>query len=317
MKERKAPSKFVCSMLLLIASIVWGISFVTQSIGGQLLGAYSFNGVRMLLGSFVILICTRTFGDRIGISRKPEKRFVKQQIIVGIVCGIFLAVGTNLQQIALNAGTTTGKAGFITALYIILVPIIGLIFKQKPGWNIWIAVLIAIGGLYFLCMSGSFTLTTADLLLIGCAAGFSLQILTIDQFGKELDGLRLAGMEFLVCGIISSVLAVIFEILPTEGGFASWGAIFASGQLWISLLYMGLFSCGVGYTFQILGQQNLDPTIASILMSLEAVFSTISGWVFLGQTLSAKEYLGCALMFAAVILAQVNFRKKPSASDIK
>ena len=311
MTEGKTSGKLAGSALLLIAALVWGISFVTQSVGGQLLGAYSFNAVRMLLGSLVVLLVTLSFGDRLKISRRPARGAnTRKQIVVGIVCGIFLTAGTNLQQVALNMGTSTGKAGFITAFYIILVPLLGLFFRQKTGWNIWAAVLIALAGLYFLCMNGGFSLETADLLLLGCALGFAFQILTIDHYGKDLDGFRLAGMEFLVCGIISSVLAVVFEILPMEGGISSWAAPFASAELWISLLYMGIFSCGVGYTFQILGQKTLDPAVASILMSLEAVFSVLAGWVLLGQVLSGRELTGCALMFAAVILAQIPVSRK-------
>ncbi|MCF0228732.1 MAG: DMT family transporter [Parasporobacterium sp.] len=311
--KRKVPGKFACSMLLLAAAVVWGISFVTQSVGGDILGPYAFNSVRMLMGALVIFICTKTFSDRIGISARPDHRVkghVKKQILVGIVCGILLAVGTNLQQVAIYMGTTTGKAGFVTALYIVLVPILGLFFRQRTGWNIWAAVVIAVAGLYFLCMKDGFSMGMADILLIGCALGFALQIIVIDRFGKGLDGLRLAGMEFLVCGIISGVMALIFEIIPYPGGFGAWIGIFVSGKLWISLLYMGIFSCGVGYTFQILGQQNLDPSLASIIMSLESVFAAISGGLILGQVLSGREYLGCVLMFAAVILAQVQFGKK-------
>jgi len=303
----KTPGKSLCSLLLFIAAIVWGISFVTQSIGGQLLGAYSFNSARMLLGSLIILIVIRTFGDRTGLSTIPERGQVRKQIIVGVICGIFLTIGTNLQQVALNMGTTTGKAGFITAFYIILVPVFSLFFRQKAGWNIWIAVLLALAGLFFLCVNGEIAFGTPDLLLLGCAAGFACQIITVDRYGKELDGLRLAGMEFLVCGILSLIMAVIWEIIPYEGGFGAWLSLFASGRMWISLLYMGIFSCGVGYSFQILGQQNLDPSVASIIMSLEAVFSALAGWAFLGQMLSVRELLGCALMFAAVVLAQINF----------
>lgn len=313
----KTPGKFLCSMLLFIAALVWGISFVTQSVGGQMLGAYSFNSARMLLGALIVTLCIHLFGDRKGLSAPPAKGPVaKRQLITGLVCGVFLAVGTNLQQVALNAGTNVGKAGFITAFYIILVPIIGLIFKNKVHMNVWIAVVVALAGLYFLCINGGFELAPADLLLLGCAVAFACQILTIDIFGKELDGLRLAAMEFLVCGVISAVLAVIFEIIPYEGGFTAWLSLFASGKLWISLLYMGIFSCGVGYTFQILGQRNLDPTIASVIMSLEAVFSVLSGWVMLGQMLSGREILGCCLMFAAVILAQVQIRKRKAQVSV-
>ena len=307
----KTPNKLICSLLLFIAALVWGISFVTQSIGGVLLGAYAFNAARMLLGALVVSVCIWTFGDRTGLSAPPVKgKNARRQLLTGILCGVFLAAGTNLQQVALNAGTSAGKAGFITAFYIILVPVLALLFHRKARILVWIAVLIALAGLYFLCISGSFALSTADLLLLLCAVAFACQILVIDIYGKGLDGLRLAAMEFWVCGLISAVLAVIFEILPYPGGFGSWISLFSSGQMWINLLYMGFFSCGVGYTFQILGQSNLDPSVASVIMSLESVFSVLSGWILLGQVLSGREILGCVLMFAAVILAQLPERKK-------
>ncbi len=304
-------SSSICTVFLFVAALVWGVAFVFQSIGGELLGAYSFNAARMYMGGLIVLICTLTFADRIGISRRPASRpLARRQIVVGIICGIFLAIGTNMQQIAMNAGASAGKAGFVTALYIVIVPILGLFFKNKPGLNVWISVVLALVGLYFLCINGEFTLSSGDLLLMCGAVGFALQIITIDQFGKDLDGLRLSGMEFLTCAVISTILAIIFEIMPYEGGFGAWLTVFASGKLWISLLYMGIFSCGLGYTLQILGQQNLNPTIASIIMSLESVFSALSGWVILNQTLSGRELIGCVLMFAAVVLTQFKFRKK-------
>ena len=310
----KLSSK-ICTILLFVAALVWGVAFVFQSIGGEILGAYSFNAARMYMGGLVVLICTVTFADRIGISKRPEPGLARRQIIVGIVCGIFLALGTNMQQIAMNAGASTGKAGFVTALYIVIVPILGLFFKNKPGINVWLSVVLALVGLYFLCIHGDFILSTGDLLLMCGAFGFALQIITIDQFGRDLDGLRLSGLQFITCAVISTILAIIFEIMPYDGGFSAWLSLFSSGKLWISLLYMGIFSCGLGYTLQILGQQNMNPTIASIIMSLESVFSALSGWIILNQTLSGRELIGCVLMFAAVVLTQIKFKSKDSIKN--
>ncbi|MBR3245639.1 MAG: DMT family transporter [Parasporobacterium sp.] len=303
-------SKSFSSLALLAASLFWGISFVTQSVGGKQLGAYTFNGLRLLLGALVLFIITR-FSDRFGISRKPETREEKRlQFTTGLLCGIFLCVATNLQQVALNLGASAGKAGFLTAMYILLVPIIGLLFKQKCGWNVWVAVAVALVGLYFLCVKGEFVLSLPDVLLLFCALGFSLQIITIDQRGAKVDSLRLSGMQFLVAGIITIVPALITEVIPYPGGLSSWLSLWTSGTLWINFLYMGIMSCGVSYTLQIIGQKGLEPSIAALLMSLESVFAALSGWVILGEKMSGKEMAGCAIIFGAVILAQLRLNKR-------
>lgn len=306
----KKNTKAASSITLLLASLFWGISFVVQSVGGKQLGAFSFNGLRLLLGALVIFILTR-FSDNWGISRKPETAEEKKlQLTTGIFCGIFLCIATNLQQVALNLGASTGKAGFLTATYILIVPIIGLLFRKKCGWNVWAAVAIALVGLYFLCVKGEFVLSAPDILLLLCAIGFSLQIIVIDRRGARVDSLRLSGMQFLVAGIITMVPALITEIIPYPGGMNSWLSLWSSGSLWVNFLYMGIVSCGFSYTLQIFGQKGLDPTVASLLMSLEAVFAAISGWIFLQERMSGKELAGCLLIFASVILAQINIGKR-------
>ena len=302
--------KSTCSILLLIASLVWGVSFVAQSIGGSLLTPIAYNALRMFLGAVVILICTLIFTDKKGISQKPQPGLMtKKQIITGIICGIFLTIATNAQQFALNLGVPVGKAGFVTALYIVLVPVIGLFFKQKTKWNTWAAVFMAVVGLYFLCVTDGFSFSFADILLVLCALSFSFQIIVIDHHATDLDSLRLAGMEFLVCAVLSAVMAVFFEILPYEGGSPAWFSLLSSAKLWLTIIYMGVFSCGVGYSFQILGQKNLDPTLASLIMSLESVFSALSGWLILGEKLTVREISGCIIMFAAIVITQLDFKK--------
>lgn len=302
--------KLKSSGLLLLASFIWGISFVAQSVGGKELGAYTFNGARLLLGALVLFVLTR-FSDRLKLSKKPvTKEQKKEQFIAGLLCGIFLCIATNLQQVALNLGASAGKAGFLTTTYILLVPIIGLLFKQKCGWNVWAAVAISLVGLYFLCIKGAFVFSTPDILLLLCALGFSLQILVIDRKGAHVDSLRLSGMQFLVAGVLTMILAAVFEIAPYEGGLFAWASLWGSGGLWLNLLYMGILSCGVAYTLQIVGQKGLEPSIAAVIMSLESVFSVLAGWVLLSENLSGRELLGCVLIFAAVILTQLQFKKR-------
>lgn len=298
------------SLLLAFASVIWGISFVVQQVGGMELGAYTFNGIRMLIGALAVYLVT-FISDKKGYSSKPAAPADRKKLwFTGIACGVLLAIATNLQQVALNFGGSTGKAGFLTAVYILIVPIIGLFFKTKCGWNVWVAVAIALAGLYFLCIRGSFSLQTPDLLLLGCALAFAFQIVTIDRFGGMCDGLRLSAIEFLVTGVISLVPAIVFEIVPFAGGSAMWIAQFASLKIWLTLLYMGVLSSGVGYTLQIIGMRGLNPTVASLLMSLESVFALFAGMVFLKQTMSGRELFGCCLMFAAIVISQISFGSK-------
>ena len=309
MKAIKTNQQLRSSGILVLASLIWGISFAFQSMGGKALGAYTFNAARLLLGALMLFIITR-FSDNWGISKRPVTKAEKKlQFTTGLLCGIFLCIATNLQQVALNLGSAAGKAGFLTATYILMVPLICLIFKQLCGWNVWVAVAIAVVGLYFLCMQGEFSFSMPDVLLLLCALGFSLQIIVIDRRGQQVDSLRLSGMQFLVAGIITVIPAIFFEIIPYEDGISAWGNLWASGSMWISLLYMGIMSCGVAYTLQIFGQKGLQPAIAAVLMSLEAVFSVLFGWIILGEKLSGRELFGCLLIFIAVILAQLNFRK--------
>ena len=314
--NRKSNQKLVSSGILFLASLFWGISFVTQSVGGKQIGAFTFNGLRLLLGALALFLITR-FSDNWGISKKPETKEEKRlQFTTGLLCGIFLCIATNLQQVALNLGASTGKAGFLTAVYILLVPIIGLFFKQKCGWNVWISVAIALVGLYFLCVKGDFIFSLPDILLLLCALGFSIQIIIIDRRGARVDSLRLSGMQFLVAGVITMVPAVITEIIPYEGGLSAWISLWSSGSLWINFLYMGIMSCGVSYTLQIIGQKGLEPSIAALIMSLESVFAALSGWIILHEKMSLKEFIGCVLIFLSVILAQLSFEKKKRISDI-
>ncbi len=296
-------------ILLLIAALIWGGSFVAQRIGGNLIGPFTFGAFRLLIGALFLRIVL-TFTDKLGISEiPPKKEDKKRQFIVGIVCGFFVAVAINLQQVALYIGVPGGKAGFLASLYILIVPIIGIFFKKKCGINVWIAVFIALVGLYFLCMTEGFGFRLGDTLLLLDSLAFAFQIIIIDQFGSKVDGFRLSGMEFLFAGILTFVIALFVEILPYPGGLGEWIKLFANGELWLVLSYMGIASSGIAYTLQVLGQRDTEPTMAALIMSLEAVFAVFAGWLFLKEVLSTKEIYGCAFIFASIIIAQIDIKK--------
>ncbi|MGN0151131.1 MAG: DMT family transporter [Wujia sp.] len=290
------------SLILALTSFIWGISFVAQSEGGDAIGPYSFNCVRSIIGSlFLILIISIT--DRFGITKKPEDKKAQRTLLTGgVLCGIVLCIATNLQQMGIYLGTASGKAGFLTACYILLVPILGLFFKKKCGINVWIAVAISLVGLYLLCIDGAFRLQFSDTLVMLCALCFSIHILVIDHFSPMVDGLRMSCIQFMITGLLTAIPMFMTEF---KSGVQVWFSAFCTWDAWIPLLYAGIFSCGIAYTLQIIGQKGVNPTIASLIMSLESVFSVLAGWVILHEKLSAKELTGCVLIFGAVILSQL------------
>ena len=288
------------SLLLLLTAFIWGVAFVAQSVGGEAVGCFTFNGVRSLIGA-VVLLPVIYFLDVQKKKELGEEKFLEQKgdkktlLLGGICCGVMLCIASNFQQFGISF-TTVGKAGFITAMYILIVPILGLFMKKKVGIKVWLGVVLATIGLYMLCMtSESFSLSKGDFLVLICAGFFSLHILIIDYFSPKVDGVRMSCIQFFVCGVISTAIAFIFE----NSSFSS----ILSG--WLPILYAGVLSCGVAYTLQIVGQKNMDPTVASLILSLESVFSVVAGWVILHQTLSVRELFGCVLMFLAIILAQL------------
>ena len=293
------------SLLLFLTAFIWGVAFVAQSVGGDAVGCFTFNGVRSLIGALVLLPVI-SFLDKQKKKELGEEKFLEQKgdkktlIVGGICCGLMLCIASNFQQFGISF-TTVGKAGFITAMYILIVPILGLFMKKKVGMKVWLGVVLATIGLYMLCMTSErFSLSKGDLLVLICAGFFSLHILIIDYFSPKVDGVRLSCIQFFVCGIISTVIAFVFEN-PN-------GSAILSG--WLPILYAGVLSCGVAYTLQIIGQKNMDPTVASLILSLESVFSVLAGWVILKQTLSVRELFGCVLMFLAIILAQLPEKSK-------
>lgn len=294
------------SILLILTAFIWGVAFVAQSEGGDAAGPYTFNCIRSLIGS-AVLIPVILMLDQLGFtSRKPATKQEKKLLLTGgISCGIILCIASNLQQMGIYYGTPAGKAGFLTACYILLVPVLGLFLKKKCSLNIWIGVIITLAGLYLLCMDSSFSIRFSDLLLLLCALAFAIHILVIDHFSPLVDGVRMSCIQFFVTGILSMIPMFFVDMKHSLSGIRAWAPALASSDAWIPILYAGIFSCGVAYTLQIVGQQGVNPTVASLLLSLESVFSVIAGWIILGEKMGGRELSGCALIFIAVILAQI------------
>lgn len=303
MNDRTNKQKRTGALLLTLGAFIWGVAFVAQSEGGDAVGPYTFNGTRFLMGGLallpVLILSTR---EERKIYDETNHHNPKILWIGGIACGLALTVASNLQQVGITLGTPAGKAGFLTACYIVLVPIAGLFLGRKCPARIWLAVAVTLVGLYLLCMSESLSLSGSDLLLLASAAGFTVQILLIDRYAPECNPIALSIIEFLSCGLLTMIPAFVLEILPDPAGML---AAFQTQEAWIPLLYAGLLSTGVSYTFQIIGQKSVHPTVASLLMSLESVFAVLAGWVILGERLSPREELGCVLIFIAILIAQL------------
>ncbi|NLU23739.1 MAG: DMT family transporter [Clostridiales bacterium] len=287
-----------------LAALIWGTAFVAQSISTKYVEPMTFNATRSLI-AFVVLFLGlqiyRFFQKKrhnltLEVEKTPmEKKQAKKDLLLGgFFCGTALAVGANLQQAGI-ADTSAGKAGFITALYIVIVPVLGLFLKKKVPFSVWISVVIAVGGLYCLCVKENFTIAPSDSLVLLCAIVFSIHILVIDYYTQRVDGVALSCVQFLVAAIWSAIGMLIFE-------HPSFSAIMQC--IW-PILYVGVFSSGVGYTLQILAQKDSNPTVVSLLLSLESVFATLAGAILLHEQMSGKEYLGCVMMLVAVVLAQI------------
>ena len=280
------------SVMLLFATLIWGSAFVAQSVGMDHLGPMSFQAVRSLLAVAAMVVLVFCFDRDKGQFLVLWKN--KALWKTGILCGLALFMAQGLQQMGLQY-TEPGKAGFITAMYIVLVPVFGLFLGRRCGWQIWLSVALAVAGLYLLSCVGVARINLGDVMILISAAAFAVQILLIDYLAQELDGLRLNGIQFLVVMVLSSLVAALTET-------ATWQAIIDCA---VPLLFAGILSSGVAFSLQILGQQHLPPEPASLIMSLESVFAVLAGWVILGQTLRPIEALGCCLVFAGVILCQI------------
>lgn len=303
--------------LLLIGSFIWGTTFVAQSMGANHLNTFSFNCIRNFIGVFSLIpvllwqigtetknmnhvqnmhisdtLPKKTFAD---LKQGLKNTFTKELLIGGLICGTALCLASNFQQLGIEH-STVGKSAFITTLYIVLVPLLGLFFKKKLSLQIWCGVILALIGLYLLCMKDeAFVLTTGDIYLLLCAFFFTIQITAVDYFAPKVNCVALSLMQFFVTAIESGI-GMLYTGLPSlENIFDAM----------IPLLYAGVLSSGIAYTFQIIGQKHLAPTVASLLMSLESVFATLAGWLILKEVLSTKELIGCGLVFAAVLLTQL------------
>lgn len=304
MKKQTVPLKN--SLLLLLTAAIWGTSFVAQSMGMDYVGAFTFNSVRSIIGAIVLLpVIWMTGRNNPGPAKTTAEKKAERKILLigGLACGVCLCLASNFQQLGIKY-TTVGKAGFITACYIVIVPVIGIFLKKKCGPFIWAAVALALVGLYLLCITDGFSIGKGDLLVLVCAFLFSLHILVIDYFSPMVDGVKMSCIQFLVSGLLTAVPALLLESPSLSSLLTAWQPI----------LYAGVLSSGVGYTLQIVGQKNMNPTVASLILSLESCISALAGWAILGQQLSLKEFAGCLIMFAAIILAQLPQKKETVAA---
>ena len=281
------------NLLPFIAATLWGISFVFQKESTKFLGAFTFSALRTLLG-FLVLFLFILFRNK--VLKMPDTTSIKNKTlwIGGISCGLALFVATNLQQFGL-AETDAGKTAFITALYIVLVPVFALVLGKKAPKIVWISVLVSLVGLYFLCIKSDFTIEKGDILVLLCAAAFAVQILIVDRFVSFVDGVKLSCVQMLTSGTLSLIFALLTEKIELS----------AIIDCAVPILYLGIFSSGVAYTLQVVAQKGTNPTVVSLILSLESVLGAIASAIALGERLSAKEYIGSALMLIAVVLAQL------------
>ena len=291
------------NILLLLTAIIWGSAFVAQKSGMDYVEPFTFNGIRTFIGGLV-LIPVIFFMEKKNppeeISREEKTKKNKELLIGGICCGLALFAASSLQQFGVSY-TTAGKAGFITTLYVVFVPIISVLLRKKVRPIMWLCVAMGAVGLYLLCMTdASFRLTFGDTLVLLCAVAFAVHILTVDHFSPKMDGIKLSCIQFLTVGIVSMVCMFIFEHPD----------IHAILDCAVPILYAGMLSCGLGYTFQVVAQKHAEPTVASLLMSLESVFAVVFGALLLHETMSMRELSGCLIIFIAVIISQLQ-EKKP------
>mgnify|MGYP002408895799 CR=1 FL=1 len=299
-------------LLMLLTAAIWGFAFVAQRVGMQHVGAFTYNGVRFALGSISLLPVICFFGNsskeknngKIEKGEESREADIKTTIISGIIAGSVLFIAASLQQVGLKY-TTAGKAGFITSLYIVLVPILGIFIKQKTHITTWIGAITAVAGLYFLSINESFNIEFGDLLEIIGSFFWAAHILLIDKFVKNVNAVKLSSIQFAACSFLSFIIAIIYEnIIFSEILNAA-----------IPILYGGLMSVGVAYTLQAIAQKHANPAHAAIALSMEAVFAAIGGILILKETMSSRGYLGCALMFAGMMIAQSENLKTEKASD--
>lgn len=298
-KKLDKRGELLHTLALLVCAAIWGSAFVAQSVGAEYVGAFTFLAVRNWIAVVflipVIFVRDTILKKRGRPSVRPANRTQRRFLLMGgAACGFFLCAASAFQQVGIRY-TTTAKAGFITALYVVIVPILSVFFGKSVKSRIWMCVALAVLGLYLLCMRGELSLSFGDGVVLVCAFLFACQIMTVDYFAPQVDTVRLSQTQFLVTALLSTVCMFFFEDLSTDSLIRALP----------SIAYAGVMSSGVAYTLQIIGQQNLNPAIASITMSLESVFAALAGWIVLGQSMTVRELAGCVLMFAAIILAQL------------
>lgn len=291
------------NLLLMLTALIWGCAFVAQSVSMDYIGPFTFQSVRSLLGAAVLVpvfLILDAGKKKAGTYQAPTGEEKKTLLIAGIVCGCIMTVAANLQQIGIQY-TSAGKAGFITAMYILIVPVLGLFLKKKVPGRIWLCILIAVVGLYLLSVTEGFSsISKGDIYVLLCALAFSFHIMAVDHYAPLVDGVRLSSIQFLICGVLSGILMFLFEEPNLENILNAA----------VPILYAGIMSCGVAYTLQIIGQKYTRPTIASLIMSLESVFAVLAGIVVLREIPTARETMGCVLMFLAIIIAQLPSRRE-------
>ncbi len=297
-----STKRLLGNIALLIAALLWGSTFVAQSVASESVQPFTFLASRSLLG-FLFLIPVSIIKDfaakKSGKFTKPDRKSVKLLVLGGVLCGAALTVAAGLQQFGMT-GDNSGKAGFITAMYILLVPILGLFAKKRVRPLIWVCVGLGVVGLYLLCMTDSMKLATSDIFLIICAVAFSVHILIVDYFSPRVDGVKLSCIQFFTVFVLATVLALMFESTSFETILNAW----------LSIAYAGIMSSGIAYTLQIVGQKHTEPTVASLLMSLESTFAVLTSVVILGQFPSSRELAGSVVMLIAIVISQLPERKK-------
>lgn len=306
--------KYLSSILFLIAAMLWGFAFSAQKDAAEL-SAFTIGSVRNIFATLFLLAAIpfldkfRKNGRKLISSRKILD-FNKTEIIGGTICGVILTVASAFQQFGIGDGTDAGKAAFITALYVLIVPIFAIFFGKRSPINVWASVGIAIVGFYLLCIKSDFSIVASDLLILLCAIIFAGHIIAIDAFSPKCDGVRMACVQFFVAFILNSILVFILEP-PID--FATIGAVLPA------LIYLGICSSGIAYTLQIVGQgmENVNPAVASVILSLESVFGVIGGAIFYGEVMTGREYAGCAIVFIAVILSQIDFKTLKKTKQCK
>ena len=311
----KRLTKFISPVLLVLAALIWGLAFSAQK-SAEAIPPLTLGAARSLFAAVFLIFVIIAFD---AVQKNGRKLISKRgidltrvEIIGGIICGAVLALASFFQQLGMNEGTDAGKSAFITALYVVLVPIYAICLKKRAPLNVWISMPIAVVGFYLLCITDSFSIEPSDVYVIICSLIFPIHILAIDRFSPSCDGIRMSCVQFFAAAVINAILALIFE------SPIAFGAI---GDALLSVIYLGICSSGIAYTLQIIGQRGTDPAAASILLSLESVFGVLGAAMLLGETMSTREYIGCGVVFVAVIISELDLkaifrRKNREKSDI-